>query len=201
MTMHDGKASALEIVVRAKRVDLDERVRGAAREKLGRIQRFAKDATRAEVDFSELKNPRIAANQVCEATVHLRRHVVKAHAAAGEQLAALDLCVEKLEHQVAKLKEKRVARAHPRRRDFQTHAMPADEYAHEQNLAAAEPDTEARVVRTKQLMMEPMTLGEAALQMELLGHDFFLFTNRESHLAAVLYRRHDGHLGLIEGSG
>ncbi|MCU1456330.1 MAG: sigma 54 modulation protein / ribosomal protein [Actinomycetia bacterium] len=200
MTMHDGQASALEIVVRAKRVDLDERVRDAAREKLGRIRRFAKDASRAEVDFSELKNPRIAANQVCEATVHLRRHVVKAHAAAKEQLAALDLCVEKLEHQVAKLKEKRVARAHPRRRDFQTHAMPADDYAHEQNLAASEPDTEARLVRTKQLTMQAMSPVDAALQMELLGHDFFLFTNAENHAAAVLYRRHDGHLGLIEGS-
>ncbi len=201
MTTRDSQAGALEIVVRAKRVDLGRGVRDAAEEKLARIQRFARDATRAEVDFSELKNPRISANQVCEATVHLRRHVVKAHAAAHEQLAALDLCVEKLEHQVTKLKEKRVARAHPRRRDFQTHALPADDYAHELNLASAEPDIEARVVRTKQLAMEPMTPEEAALKMELLGHDFFLFTNVENHAAAVLYRRHDGHLGLIEGSG
>lgn len=56
-------------------------------------------------------------------------------------------------------------------------------------------------MKTKQFSVKPMDLEEAALQMELLGHDFFLFTNADSGLAAVIYRRRDGQLGLIEASG
>ena len=61
-----------------------------------------------------------------------------------------------------------------------------------------EADGDARIVKTKRFTMKPMSPEEAALQMDLLGHDFFLFTNTENGHAALLYRRHDGHLGLIE---
>jgi putative sigma-54 modulation protein len=62
-------------------------------------------------------------------------------------------------------------------------------------------DEEFRVVRAKQFEVKPMTAEEAALQMELLGHDFFLFTSTESGRAAVIYRRRDGSFGLIEATG
>jgi putative sigma-54 modulation protein len=55
-----------------------------------------------------------------------------------------------------------------------------------------------RIVKTKQFMVKPMTPEEAALQLELVGHDFFVFTNSESQETAVVYRRRDGHYGLIE---
>ena len=61
-----------------------------------------------------------------------------------------------------------------------------------------EEHVDARIVRTKQFTAKPMDPGEAALQLQLLGHDFYLFTNSETGRAAVLYRRHDGDLGLIE---
>ena len=57
------------------------------------------------------------------------------------------------------------------------------------------------LVKTKQFSVKPMDVEEAALQMELLGHDFFLFTNAESGRASVIYRRRDGQLGLIEATG
>jgi putative sigma-54 modulation protein len=62
-------------------------------------------------------------------------------------------------------------------------------------------DADARIVKTKRFAAKPMAPEEAALQMVLLGHDFFLFTNTETGHAAVLYRRRDGHFGLIEASG
>src|SRR5215510_13475189 len=65
----------------------------------------------------------------------------------------------------------------------------------------ADSDTDAVVVRTKQFAVKPMHVEEAALQMELLDHDFFLFTSTETGRAAVLYRRQDGNLGLIEAAG
>ncbi len=201
----------MDIVVRGRNLQVSRRLRGVAREKLSKIARFTHDAGRVEVDFSELRNRRIGDNQVCEVTVHLKRHFVKAHAAAREPEAALDLVVDKVEHQVARIKEKRVSRSHPRRRlrsgspaldgAVAAEADPALELALELDHDDEDDDRGARIVKTKQFAVKPMAPEEAALQMDLLGHDFFLFTNAENGHAAVLYRRRDGDLGLIETTG
>ena len=194
----------MDIVVRGKNVDVSPRLRKLAREKIRKIARFTHDAGRVEVDFSELRNRRVADNQVCDVIVHLKRNFVKAHAAASEPAAALDLVVDKVEHQVARIKEKRIARTHAGRR---SRAAPNGGDA----VSVSEVDVETddddglgaadRIVERKRLAMKPMRPEEAALQMELLGHDFFLFTNAENGHAAVLYRRRDGNLGVIETTG
>ena len=194
----------MDIVVRGKNVEVSPRLRKLAREKIRKISRFTHDAGRVEVDFSELRNRRVADNHVCDVIVHLKRNFVKAHAAASEPAAALDLVVDKVEHQVARIKEKRVARTHAPRR---SRAAPCDSEA----VSISEVDVEAddddglgpadRIVERKRLAMKPMRPEEAALQMDLLGHDFFLFTNAENGHAAVLYRRRDGNLGVIETTG
>jgi putative sigma-54 modulation protein len=189
----------MDIVVRGKNVDVSPRLRELAREKIRKISRFTHDAGRVEVDFSELRNRRVADNQVCDVIVHLKRNFVKAHAAATEPAAALDLVIDKVEHQVARIKEKRVKRTHAARRGRGASG--------EVDIASADDgdDDEVgvvdRIVRTEQPATKPMGPEEAALQMELLGHDFFLFTNAENGHAAVLYRRRDGNLGLIETTG
>jgi putative sigma-54 modulation protein len=193
----------MDIVVRGKNVDVPPRLRKLAREKIRRISRFTHDAGRVEVDFSELRNRRVTDNQVCDVIVHLKRNFVKAHAAAPEPAAALDLVLDKVEHQVARIKEKRVSRTHAARRN-RVRAGDSD------TAVASDGDVESdddelgvvsRIVKSKRLTMKPMGPEEAALQMELLGHDFFLFTNAENGHAAVLYRRRDGNLGLIETTG
>ena len=193
----------MDIVVRGKNVDVSPRLRKLAREKIRKIARFTHDAGRVEVDFSELRNRRVADNQVCDVIVHLKRNFVKAHAAASEPAAALDLVVDKVEHQVARIKEKRVARTHAARRgravpDDSDAASPSDGDIGADDDGLGAPD---RIVERKRLTMKPMRPEEAALQMELLGHDFFLFTNAENGHAAVLYRRRDGNLGVIETTG
>lgn len=191
----------MDIVVRGKNVDVPPRLRKLAREKVRKISRFTHDAGRVEVEFSELRNRRVADNQVCDVIVHLKRNFVKAHAAAAEPAAALDLVLDKVEHQVARIKEKRVTRTHAARR-----ARPAADTG-EVSLADGdverddELDAASRIVTTKRFTTKPMGPEEAALQMDLLGHDFFLFTNAENGHAAVLYRRRDGNLGLIETTG
>lgn len=189
----------MDIVVRAKNVDVPPTLREIAREKLAKISRFTSEIGRVEVDFSELRNPRIAENQLCEVTVHLKRHFVKAHAAATEALAALDLVIDKVEHQVARVKDKRVARSHPRRKGLQSSIQPG--YSEPLDLHEGDDDAAAHIVKTKQFTIKPMAPSEAALQMDLLGHDFFFFTNSENGQAAVIYRRRDGHFGLIESTG
>ena len=188
----------MDIEVRGKNIQISPQLRELAREKLHKISKFTHDAGRVEVDFSELRNRRVSDNQVCDVTVHLKRHFVKAHAAATEPSAALDLVIDKVEHQVARIKEKRVTRTHPRRRNRTASDLEAELVP---ELAPDGDDEGARIVKTKRFATKPMGPEEAALQMELLGHDFFLFTNSENGHAAVLYRRRDGNLGLIETGG
>ncbi len=193
----------MDVVVRGRNRPVSPSLKALAEEKVARIARLTHDAGRVEVDFSEVRNPRAGECQLCEITVHLKRHFVKAHAAALEPAAALDLTIDKVEHQVARIKDRRVGRIHRRRRGrvLRIEGVPASmEVFHAEDADDAEPDGEgdARIVRTKRFTAKPMVPEEAAMQLDLLGHDFYLFTNAETGCAAVLYRRHDGHLGLIE---
>ena len=192
----------MDIVVRGKNRPVSAHLEAVAREKVARIAKFTHDAGRVEVDFAEQQHRRIAESQLCEITVHLKRHFVKAHASAPEAEAALDLAVDKIGHQVARIKEKRVSAR--RRANGSANGNGNASGEADDDLDGgddADDDLGARIVKTKRFTAKPMDPEEAALQMDLLGHAFFLFTNTETGNAAVLYRRHDGHFGLIEASG
>ncbi len=113
--------------------------------------------------------------------------------------------IDKVEHQVSRLKERKVDRTHkPRRRrlgspppleDWETVPGPGEA------TTGGNGAGEAEIIRTKQFTAKPMSVEEASLQMELLGHDFYLFKDAQTGHATVLYRRRDGHLGLIEAIG
>jgi putative sigma-54 modulation protein len=191
----------MEILVRGKNVDVAPAVRELTQEKLAKLPRLARDIERVEVEFGEIRNPRVADRQLCEVTVHLKRHVLKAHAAAAEQVAALDAVIDKAEQQVKRVHDKRIARSHARRRRLTVGPPALEEWPGEAPRAGGNGTIaveEAVVVRTKQFESAPMSVDDASLRMDLLGHDFYLFTNAETGHAAVLYRRHDGNLGLIE---
>jgi putative sigma-54 modulation protein len=118
---------------------------------------------------------------------------------------ALDLALEKVEHQMRRLHERRVqrgsrARLGRVRADGAAAGAGADDELVDADGIDAD-DSGPLIVKTKQFAVKPMRAEEAALQMELLGHDFFLFRNVESNNAAALYRRRDGALGLIEVTG
>jgi putative sigma-54 modulation protein len=198
----------MDIEVRGKNRPVSSRLDAVAREKVARIAKFTHDAGRVEVDFAEQQHRRPAESQLCEITVHLKKHFVKAHACAPEPEAALDLAVDKIGQQVSRIKGKRVSRSHPRRRNGSTNGAASgavlDDDGDGDGDGAIEDDddaSDARIVRTKRFATKPMDPAEAALQLELLGHAFYLFTNSETGRAAVVYRRHDGDLGLIETTG
>jgi putative sigma-54 modulation protein len=186
----------MDVVIRGKNVKVSEPLRSAATEHLAKLDRYANGFARAEVDFSEERNPRIADNQRCEVLVHVKGHLLKAHASATEPFAALSAVCDKVEHQVKRLKDKRVARVHPRR--IRTERVEVLSFEEEDDQEELQP---ARIVKTKEFMIKPMSAEEALLQMDLLGHDFFLFTSSDSGRAAVIYRRNDGNFGLIETAG
>ena len=198
----------MDIAIRSRNVEVSEALRSTVEEKVTRLTRFLDGMERADVLFSEERNPRISEKEVCEVTMHGHGHIVRAKAAASDAFAAVDRVVDKLEHRMEKLKGKLIGRSHPRRHGsvaFAARSAPALEEVDE------EEDTfddgldgshllQARIVKTKQFAIKPMTPEEAALQMDLLGHDFFFFTNAETGKAAVVYRRADGDIGLIDAT-
>jgi putative sigma-54 modulation protein len=214
----------MDIVIRGRNTHVSESLKQATKEKLAKLDRFARGHGRIEVDFFEHRNPRIHDHHEVEVIVHLKGHLVKGHAASTDHFSALDLVIDKVEHQVRKLKERRVSRSHPRRGRVALPPPPsdgqlagilarddADGEGDEADVDVAraladdddldELEEPARLVRRKAVRIKPMTTDEAALQMELLEHDFFFFTHADSGLPAVLYRRNDGDLGLLEAEG
>jgi len=184
----------VDIAIRAKNVELNESLRASVEEKLARVTRHLDGMERAEVHFFEEKNPRIAEREVCEVTLHGHGHIVRAKASAPDAFAAVERVVEKLEHRMAKLKGRMVNRSHSRR-NGSVHSA-TDRISDDDDTETDE--DQSKIVKTKQFAIKPMTPEEAALQMDLLGHDFFFFTNAETSRAAVVYRRNDGHVGLID---
>ncbi|MEO6317189.1 MAG: ribosome-associated translation inhibitor RaiA [Acidimicrobiales bacterium] len=100
----------MEITVSARHTDISPALRAAAEEKIGRLSRFLDGMDRAEVHFSEEHNPRISAKEVCEVTLEGHGHHVRCKTAAADGFAAVDLAVDKLEHQLTRLKSKLVPR-------------------------------------------------------------------------------------------
>ena len=211
---HDGRIGGLlglstnPAVSSPNLTKVTEALRSTVEDKVTRLSRFFEGMERAEVKFSEERNPRIAEREVCEVTMEGHGLIVRARAAAPDTFAAVDRVVDKLEHRIEKLKGRLIDRSHPRRAASVESAPGAGEPASGAADTGDETDEEpdeldqgrSRIVKTKQFAIKPMTPEEAALQMDLLGHDFFFFTNAETDRAAVVYRRNDGYIGLIDAT-
>ncbi|MCX8032072.1 MAG: ribosome-associated translation inhibitor RaiA [Thermoleophilia bacterium] len=185
----------MNLTVKGRNLVLTDAIESYAREKIGKLGKYLADGVRCEVELWTEKNPSISDNQVVEVTIFTKGPVIRAREASPDIYASIDLVCEKLERQVKKYRGKLIARS---------------QGAHKEALASAgfQPIEEAeepaedtvwpRIVKTKQFMVKPMTPEEAALQLEMVGHDFFVFTNSETNELAVVYRRRDGNYGLIE---
>ncbi len=152
-------------------------------DKVGRAGRVFDHDTRVDVEVSEEHNPRRAPERFrIELTSSVGGRLLRIASDAATPEAALDDAVERFTRQLRRLKERTID---GRRKT----GAP--------QVEVERPESE-EVVRTKQFTMKPMTLEEAALQMDLVGHDFFFFLNSGTDKQSVLYRRRDGRLGLIE---
>jgi putative sigma-54 modulation protein len=187
----------VDVSVSSRNIELTPALRAAAVEKIGRLSRFLEGMDRAEVHLLEEKNPRIADKKdVCEVTMAGHGHHVRVKVAAGDPFAAIDVAVDKLEHQLHKLKTKIVSRNHPRK----DRPVVGDQVEGDGEADGDGADRE-RIVKSKAFVMRPMSPDEAVLQMDLLGHDFFFFSNAETGKAGVVYRRRSGDIGLIDEAG
>ena len=176
----------MRLHVKGRNLEVSEQMRKYAEDKLGKLDRLVKDPTRVELELLVEKNPSISDNHVAEATVWTKGPVLRARESSADMKASIDQLVDKLERQVKRYREKR--RVAPRR-----HVPPPAE------APPVEVDeTAVAITKTKQFTVNPMTPDEAVLQLELVGHDFFVFRNAESDGINVVYRRRDGRYGLIE---
>lgn len=160
--------------------------------KVGRLERYLNGLDRAEVHLSEERNPRIAEKDVCEIHVEGHGHHLHCKASGPDELTAVERSLHKVERGLRKLKTKEVNRQHYT-------GGRHDKYQEAQPIVIPDPD-EVEFVREKQIVSTPMAPGEAVQQMEMLGHDFFMFTNADSGQASVVYRRKAGSYGLLEHS-
>ncbi|HMQ28951.1 MAG TPA: ribosome-associated translation inhibitor RaiA [Acidimicrobiales bacterium] len=177
----------MDIKVSGRHMEVSDALRDAVVDKIGRLDRYVDGMDRAEVHFAEQHNPRIQDKVVCEVTMEGHGHHVRCKVAAPDGFTAVDRAVAKLEHQLHKLKTKLGRRAGAPAADEVVASLPED-------AAASAP----RIVKTKQFAITTMDADEASLQMDLLGHDFYVFTNDRTGRAAVVYRREDGDVGLID---
>lgn len=181
----------MEITVKGRHMDVKPAIRDYAEEKIGRVAKILNHMLMsAEVELYTERNRSVEKAQVAEVTVYTKGHVIRARETAHDWYAAIDLVSEKLESQVRKFKSKLV--------DRHTKGVPMSAAA---ELPDQPGEPEPAVVKTKRLASKPMSTDEAILQMELLGHDFFVFRSDENDAATnVLYRRNDGDYGLITSS-
>lgn len=205
----------MQITFKSRNLVMSDRLKAVTSEKISRLTKYLEGMDHADVTFTEEKNKRIAAHEVCEVVLFGHGHYVRAKATAPDAFAALDLVIDKLAHQLTKLKGRVVTRHHSHSHHngvakvngTKVNGIKAAKGATavlDRPIAVPIPvdddQTVAIIVRKKQFVMEPMTPDDAALKLDLLQHDFFLFTNAETGRASVLYRREDGHLGLIDAA-
>jgi putative sigma-54 modulation protein len=193
---HESRSrTGVNLTVKGRNLILTDAIGAYAEEKIGRLGKYLADGSRCEVELWTEKNPSIADNQVVEATIFTKGPVIRAREASPDIYASIDLVFAKLERQVKKYRGKLVSRTQGSHKE----ALASEGFAAPEPAEVLEEETPTpRIVKTKQFMVKPMTPEEAALQLELVGHDFFVFTNSESQETAVVYRRRDGNYGLIE---
>ncbi|OFW57452.1 MAG: ribosomal subunit interface protein [Actinobacteria bacterium RBG_16_64_13] len=185
----------MNLTVKGRNLALTDAIGAYAEEKLGKLSKYLANGSRCEVELWTEKNPSIADNQVVEVTIFTKGPIIRAREASPDIYASIDLVFAKLERQVKKYRGKLVSRSQGAHKEVLV--SEGFNILEESEESEAETST-PRIVKTKQFMVKPMAPEEAALQLELVGHDFFVFTNSETNETAVVYRRRDGNYGLIE---
>jgi putative sigma-54 modulation protein len=192
----------VDVTVSRRHTEVSDNLRLIAEEKIGRLDRFVDGLEHAEVHFWEHKNPRVADKEVCEVTIAGQGHHVRCKVQAPDGFIAIDRACDKLEHQLHKLKTrlKRRQQGGPKRQKAVDLGSVPVRTGDTFDEATPDGDDEVgpRIVKSKRFAMMPMTPEEAAGRMDLLGHGFFFFTNIDTSRAAVVYRREDGDVGLID---
>ena len=175
----------MKIKIFGKNIEVTEGIKGAVEEKLGKLDKYFSEETKADVTLSVNRN-----DQKVEVTIPVKGVIIRAEEVSEYMYASIDMVEETIERQLVKYKNKLVDKKKSYRDNFTNDYIEAD-YEDEDEDAV-------KIVRTKSFGIKPMDAEEACIQMELLGHNFFVFLNAETDEVNVVYKRKGGTFGLIE---
>lgn len=184
----------MSITVSGRKMTITNSLRQYAEEKIGNSLKILDfEPTGTEVVLYKEKNPANPLPAVCEVTVRVKGSIVRVEESEEEMYAAIDVAAAKVMRQLRKYKTRIIDKK-------------ARQYAADPMPAAAELDLDAlmneladdEIVRVKEIEFAPMTEEEALVQIDLIGHDFFVYTDRDTNLTCVLYRRDGGGYGLLK---
>lgn len=172
----------MNLVISGKNLDITEGLRSAVEEKIGKLERYFTDTTEVHVTLSTEKN-----RQKIEITIPMKGSIIRAEEVSSDMYVSIDLVEEVIERQLRKYKNKLIDKA-------QNAAHLNQEFIDEDVYE----EEEIQIIRSKKFAMKPMDPEEACVQMELLGHNFFVFRNSETEEVNVVYKRKGNTYGLIE---
>ena len=213
----------MEIVITGRHTQIKQRFRDVVDSKMNRVTAIAPDAQRIQVVLTHEGNPRQAdsAKRV-ELTVQAGKTVIRAEASSADEFSALDMALDKLTQRLRRVRDRRKDHRRGLEHPPLPVELPVDDQAGDQGDQSQEsnPDNSAQsavasdlapgqsvevqvgdtpiVIRRKLHIAEPMSIDEALYEMELIGHDFFLFVNKETRRPSVVYRRHGWSYGVFE---
>ena len=172
----------MKFIISGKNLDVTDGLKAAIEEKIGKLERYFTPETEVHVTLGVEKE-----RQKIEITIPMKGNIVRAEQVSDDMYVSIDLVEEVIERQLRKYKNKLV--------DRQQSAASLSKAFIEEEI---EEDDEIKIIRSKKFGMKPMDPEEACIQMELLGHNFFVFSNAETDEVNVVYKRKDGSFGLIE---
>ena len=186
----------MKLVIQGKNIEITDAIHEYVYQKIEKaISHFQHLALEVDVHLSVARNPRITPKQIVEVTIYANGAVIRAEEGSDSLYASIDLVANKITRQLRKFKEKR---------QDKTQALPKTGVVVEERpvlgdlIADRAPELPAEVVRTKYFAMPPMTVEEALEQLELVGHDFYMFHNAETGEINVVYERNHGGYGLLQ---
>ena len=181
--MNQGKVlDIMRITITGRNIELTEGLKAAVEDKLGKLEKYFAPDTEVFVTLSVEKE-----RQKIEVTIPVKGNIVRSEQVSNDMYVSIDLVEEVIERQLKKYKKKLISKQ-------QNAASFRKEFIEKET----DVDDEIRIIRTKRFDMKPMYPEDACVQMELLGHNFFVFCNAESEEVNVVYKRNGNTYGLIE---
>ena len=172
----------MQYIISGKNIDVTEGLKAAVQEKLGKLERYFNDSTEVHVTMSVEKE-----RQKIEVTIPVKGSVIRAEEVSDDMYVSIDLVEEVIERQLRKYKTK-IVNKQQGTGNFQK-TFVEDDFIE---------DEDVKIIRTKRFGIKPMYPEDACVQMELLGHNFFVFRNAETDEVNVVYKRKGNTYGLIE---
>ena len=185
--MHTKKVKemgAMKFIISGKNIEVTESIKAAIEEKLGRLDKYLVDDTVVNVTLSVQKG-----RQKIEVTIPMKGHIIRAEEGSEDMYVSIDLVVDVIERQIRRYKKKLIDKKQAAIAFSQAFIEDEEDTAYEDDI---------QIVKTKKFAMKPVNPEEACLQMEMLGHNFFVFLNSETEQVNVVYKRKNGTYGLIE---